>query len=123
MLRFLLDEHLSRDIAAGLQARRPEIEIAALDHWEGGAFLSARDDVLLTAAAVTGWTLVTYDQDTIGPLLKPWGETGADHGGVIFADQRTIAPDDFGGVIRALIKLWDALDGAGWQNRVVYLTR
>jgi hypothetical protein len=66
-------------------------------------------------------TLVTYDQATIPPLLQVWGEQGISHAGVILVNRRTIAPNDFGGLIRALTRLWDRAEGLDWTNRMVYL--
>jgi len=73
-------------------------------------------------AALLGFVLVTYDLRTIVPLLKAWGEQGVDHGGVILVDGRTLAPNDFGGLTRALGALWNAERRASWANRVIYLT-
>lgn len=104
-------------------ARRPGLAVLTLPAWEGGAYLGASDDTILTAARVAGLTLVTYDLRTIPPLPKQWGEDGTAHGGVIFVDTRTIAPHDLDGLVRALLELWDAEHASEWVNRVVYLTR
>lgn len=70
-----------------------------------------------------GWTLVTYDQATITPLLKNWAEQWITHGGVIFVDNSTIASNDIGGLIRALGQLWNQEKRSDWENVAVYLTR
>jgi hypothetical protein len=123
MLHLLLDEHLSPTIAAQILAVRPDIRIVALRSWKQGAYLQATDAVVLSVAHEEELTLVTYDQRTIAPLLKAWGEQGISHGGVIFVDERTVASNDFGGLIRALCRLWDALAELDWTDRVVYLSR
>ncbi len=81
------------------------------------------DEVLLGESQARGWTLVTYDQATITPLLKNWAEQGIAHGGVIFVDNSTIASSDIGGLIRALGQLWNRERRSDWENMVVYLTR
>jgi hypothetical protein len=123
VLRLLLDEHVSPAIAEQLPAHRPELEVIALQDWEAGAFRNTPDAELLQTAKAQGLTLVTYDRRTITPLLKAWMEAGESHGGVVFVDERTIAPSDIGGLVRALAQLWDAQGSLDWTDRVVYLAR
>lgn len=123
MLRLLLDEHISPAVATQITRHRADIDVVAVQSWGNAAFLGVSDDTLLAAAHADGRTLVTYDQNTIGPLLKTWGETGTDHGGVIFVDHRTLVPNDFGGLVHALIQLWDRLGMVDWTSRVVFLSR
>lgn len=123
MLRLLLDEHLSPVLAVQLSSLHPSLEVTAVRDWERGAFRGAPDPDLLAAAHVQGLTLVTYDRRTIAPLLKEWAEAGASHGGVIFVDERTLAPNDIGGLLRALVQVWQRLGSLDWTDRVLYLTR
>lgn len=44
-----------------------------------------------------------------------------DRAGVIFIDYRSIPPNNFGGLVRAIIWLWDTQSQEVWQNRIVYL--
>lgn len=122
MLRLLLDEHLSPTLARQVLAHRPDVAIVSLNTWEDGVHRGDPDPVVLSVARAQGLTLVTYDQRTIVPLLKVWGEQGTVHGGVIFIDERTLAPSDFGGLMRALVALWDAHAEEDWADRVIYLT-
>ena len=122
MKGFLLDEHVSPRVARQLRSRRPPVSAVGLVEWEGGRHLGARDEDLLVAALDQGLVLVTYDLRTIVPLLKNWGEQGIGHGGVVLVDERSLAPNDFGGQVRALGALWDADGGASWRNCVVYLS-
>ncbi len=123
MLRQLLDEHISPDVAEGVRRRHKDIFVVCLADWESGRFLGLGDDVILTEAAAQGLTLVTYDRRTIPPLLKRWAESGTDHAGVIFVDEKTIPPSDFGGLIVALQKLHQTAAQWDWQNRVCFLRR
>ena len=122
LLRLLLDEHLSPAIVEHLRRRNPEIALLSLQEWENGAYLRAEDALLLAAAHRQRLTLVTYDQRTIVPLLKSWGEQDIEHGGVILVDARTLAASDIGGLVTALDSLWWSLGQLDWTNRVVYLT-
>jgi hypothetical protein len=123
MLKFLLDEHISARVAAGLHRRIPSLQVLALAEWEDGGFLGQDDAACLTEAARQQWTFVTYDRRTIPPLLKQWAEAGREHGGIVFVDERTIPPSEIGGLIRALALL--AREGAAWDwiDRVCFLHR
>ena len=91
--------------------------------WENGALLGQQDSACLELAAVEGLTLATYDRRTIPPLLKTWAEQGREHAGVIFADEKTIAPSDVGGLMRALISLVKEAGRWDWKNRICFLRR
>lgn len=123
MLRFLLDEQISTDVASGLRRKSRSLWVRSLAEWEEGRFLAEPDWMLLQDAAQQGLTLVTYDRATIPPVLKTWGEGGRRHGGVVFVDQRTIPSSDFGSLIRALIKLHEETSAWDWQDRIVILRR
>ncbi len=123
MLRLLLDEHLSDDIAVGVRAEATGVEIVSLREWQEGVYVGASDDVLLRAAYAQGTTLVTFDQRTIMPVLRDWGERGIAHGGVVFGSRYTFATSDFGGIGRALTRLWIEQGPLDWTNRVVYLRK
>ena len=121
-MKLLLDEHVDPAIADGLRGAL-SIEVMALRDWKQGIHLHAQDDVLLRAAYDGGWTLVTYDQRTIRPLVKNWGDQSRPHGGVIFVDDRTITQNDVGGLIRSLQRLVEQLGDVSWEDRVMYLAR
>lgn len=123
MLKLLLDEHLSPRIVRQFRVRWPRARIESVLKWQGGEFAGVPDDALLVEAHAQGWTLVTYDQATIVPLLKSWGEQGIEHGGVILIDDRTIPPNDIGGLIHALGVIWNSEKSRAWKNRVLYLSR
>lgn len=123
MLSYLLDEHLSPAVATGVTTRRPDIPIVALRDWQAGAFLGADDEFILAAARSDGRCLVTFDLRTIPALLRDWSDSGLAHGGVVFVHARSFAPDDIGGLVHALIGLWDAEGKRNWTDRVVFLSR
>ena len=123
MLKLLLDEHLSPDIAEGLRRKCKALTVHGLAEWEGGRFLGLGDEAILEEAVTQKLTLVTYDVRTIPPLLKTWTESAKDHGGVIFVDNRTIPSSEIGGLIHALQKLWRDASRWEWTNRVCFLRR
>jgi hypothetical protein len=123
VLKLLLDEHISREVAAGLRRRHRSLVVHCLAEWEQGSFLGLDDSAFLEKAAAQGLTLVTYDRRTIPPLLKVWAEEGRDHGGVIFVDEKTLAPHDIGGLVRAVLNLFEETGRWDWTNRVCFLRR
>jgi hypothetical protein len=123
MLSFLLDEHISPDVATGLRQREKGLCVISLAEWQEGRFLGQPDDFLLKAANVQKLTLVTYDRRTIPPLLKMLAEAGQNHGGVIFVDEKTIPASDLGGLVRALKELFQESVKWDWTNRICFLRR
>ena len=121
MLKLLLDEHLSPDVANGLRRRHRGIEIHCMVEWENGYFLGQEDSACLREAANQGLTFVTYDRRTIPPLLKTWAEEERTHGGVIFVDEKTILPADIGGLVWALTRLARETLNWDWTNRIYFL--
>jgi hypothetical protein len=123
MLKLLLDEHISPDVADGLRGRSRSLVIHWMAESEGGEFLGKEDTACLLEAAGQGLTLVTYDRRTIPPLLKTWAEEERRHGGVIFVDEKTISPADIGGLVRALSQLFKETGKWDWIDRVCFLGR
>jgi hypothetical protein len=123
MLKLLLDEQISPDVARGLRRANRAIVVHAMAEWEEGNFLGQDDAACLKEAAVRQLSLVTYDRRTIPPLLKTWAEAGRRHGGVIFVDDKTIAPSDIGGLVWALTRLARQSQTWDWTDRVCFLRR
>jgi hypothetical protein len=74
MLSFLLDEHVSPDVAVIVRRSRPEIPVFALLDWQDGIRIGESDEDILRAAGAEALTLVTYDQRTFPRLLQRWAE-------------------------------------------------
>ena len=123
MLKLLLDEHISPDVAKGFRRHHRAVEVRSMVEWENGHFLGQDDSSCLRRAASQGLTLVTYDRRTIPPLLKAWAEEERKHGGVIFVDDKTISPADIGGLVRALSGLARETVNWDWINRIYFLRR
>jgi hypothetical protein len=123
MLKLLLDEHISPDVAKGLRRRKRTIEVRYMVEWENGHFLGREDSACLREAARRGLTLVTYDRRTIPLLLKTWAEEERTHGGVVFVNEKTISPADIGGLVWALTRLAIETRNLDWTNRIYFLRR
>jgi len=122
-LRLLLDENISDVVAEQVRLHRVEIYIESVHTWRAGTFRGKRDTDLLRAAREEALTLITYDQNTIPPLFFEFIQAGEDHAGVVFIDDRTIRPGEFGLLVRSLIAFWDAHGEKDWTNQVMYLNR
>ena len=123
MLKLLLDEHISPDVAKGLRRKDRTISVRTMAEWEGGNFLGQGDANCLKEATAQRLTLVTYDRRTIPPLLKAWAEEGLRHAGVIFVDDKTIRPANIGGLVLALASLVKQARNWDWTDRICYLRR
>ncbi len=121
MLRLLLDEHISPEVANGVRRRNRSLVIHSMVQWESGNFLGKEDHVCLLEAAKQQSTLVTYERRSIPPLLKLWAEEERSHGGVIFVDEKTISPANIGGLVRALISLVVETGEMDWSSQVYFL--
>jgi hypothetical protein len=123
VLTFFLDEHISPRIARQVLRTRPAARVFTVLEWQAGCLAGLPDDELLLEAQARAFTLVTYDCATVAPIVRAWMEQGIDHAGVIFVDERTIAPNDFGGLTKALVRLWDAEHEEDGSNRCIFLAR
>jgi hypothetical protein len=123
VLKLLLDEHISPDVADGLCRRNRTTIVRYMVEWENGHFLGQEDSACLQEAATQGLTLVTYDRRTIPRLLKAWAEEERKRGGFIFVDEKTISLTDIGGLVWALTRLLKETGKWDWTNRVSFLRR
>jgi len=123
MLKLLLDEHISPEVADGLRRSNRSLVVHWMADWENGNFLGEEDSACLLEAATGRLTLVTYDRRTIPPLLKTWAEEGRKHGGAIFVDEKTIVPANIGGLVWALLHLFKGTGRWDWADRVYFLRR
>ena len=89
-------------------------------HWRNGTFKGVPDPAILTALQLEARVLVTYDTQ----MLSDWSFIFSGEvlfAGVLFVDERTIAPNDTGGLVLALIALWDQNHADDWTNRIDFL--
>ena len=121
MLTLLLDEHIAPIVAEQVAAKGMTARIVSIHRWHTGEFLHTEDDLILEAAYREQTTLVTFDQSTIRPVLKEWGEQGRSHGGVIFIDEKSIAQNDYGGLVKALLAVWRQMHEADFTDVVLFL--
>jgi hypothetical protein len=122
-MKLLLDEHVSPAVAKIVRKISPDIEIVSIHHWRDGQFINQPDERILRAAAIEGLVLVSFDVNTIPPVISEFANSGESHAGVIFVSIRTFAQNDVKGLARALVELVSRHGGDSWANRVDFLTR
>jgi hypothetical protein len=123
MLSFLLDEHVSPDVAVIVRRLRPEIPVVPLLDWHDGLWIGQTDEEILRAANLEGLSLVTYDQRTIPKLLQQLAAASEPHGGVVFVDQRTILQNEVPTLAHSIIRFWDQYGTWDWSCRLAFLRR
>ncbi|MBL9136467.1 MAG: hypothetical protein JNK85_11390 [Verrucomicrobiales bacterium] len=121
MLRLLLDKHIAKAVALQAKGKRPSMDIQSIHDWEAGTFLGVPDAEILMVAAKQRLTLMTYDQRTLWKHASDLLESGHELGGVVFVDEQSIPPNDIGGLMRALVWLWETRGTEDWHNRLIYL--
>ncbi len=85
MLRLLTDEHIDTDLIRGLLAREPRLDILRIQDL---GLSSARDQELLTHAALDGRVMVTHDRNTMTRHAYERVRAGQVMPGVIVVDDR-----------------------------------
>lgn len=65
---------------------------------------------------------MTYEENIIPSILIQWASEGRDHAGVIFINKRSIAQNDFGGQVRALLRLLKETHTQDWTNIIIHLS-
>jgi hypothetical protein len=87
MLKFLLDEHISPDVAVGLRRRKRGGKFAICWNRKMGVSWDRRTPLGCEKPPRRELTLVTYWR-TIPHLLKTWAEEERTHGGVVFVAEK-----------------------------------
>jgi hypothetical protein len=118
---FLLDSHLPLAVVPASHAARPSCPIHHLAKWMNGAFLHDPDELILSAARDASPWFVTYDVGTIPDSLHRAIERGEPVSSVVLIPRRSIGPTDVGGIVRALVQLYDGDPTLDPTYPVVYL--
>ena len=122
VLKLLLDEHIWPGVADLVKRQMPEAEIVSLHHYADGRLLNAPDDEILTEAHRDGWTLVTFDLNTIPRLLSEKAIANEEHSGVVFVSSKSFAQNDHARLAQALTLVARSEAEMNWTNRVMFLS-
>lgn len=122
-MKLLLDEHIWPGVVGLVKKLTPAEEIASIHQYAHGLLINRTDDEVLAEASRGHWTLVTFDLNTIPPLLGEMAIAGADHSGVIFVSSKSFAQNDHTRLAQALAHLLASESAADWTNRIMFLSR
>jgi hypothetical protein len=122
-VKFLLDEHLSPEVARIATRLAKRLPVVSLHDWRNGLFVGQSDGNILREALKEQAVLVTFDVNSIPSLLREMAVAGEDHAGVVFIPSKSYPQNDSAGLAAALVRLWHSNKAAVWTNRVVFLTR
>jgi predicted nuclease of predicted toxin-antitoxin system len=118
-VRLIFDAHIPLAVAEGLT--RAGAEAITMPASREGRLRTAKELDIRAEAKTDGRMLVTFDLRTIPRLIRVWAAEGRSHAGVILVDDKTIRPNDIGGLIRALLDVVNRYGNDAWTNRVIYL--
>lgn len=118
-MRLLLDSHVPSVVARRL--RDAGIDAFALPEWRDGSHRASSDEMILLAAYEDDRVLLTYDLKTVPRLLQRWSSSNRHHAGVLLVDERTLRPNDIGGLVRAVMRVVAERDGKTWRDQVLFL--
>lgn len=122
-MKLLLDEHIWPGVAALVNQVIPAAKVESIHRFAGGRFMNCDDDAILRAAHREGWTLVTFDVNTIPMLLQEMATAEEAHSGVVFISAKSFAQNDHQGIAFALAKILREETDADWTNRVMFLRK
>jgi predicted nuclease of predicted toxin-antitoxin system len=120
-MKILLDEHISPVVAREAGNLAPGTEIVSILNWKSGQFRNCPDAGILRAARAEGFVLVTFDVNTIPPVLSDFARAGESHAGVVFVSSKSFAQNDIGALARALARLVARHGGSPWEDRTGFL--
>jgi len=122
-LKLLLDEHIWPGVAELVKRQIPEAEVESIHHYADGSLVNTTDDEVLAEAHRDGWTLVTFDLNTIPRLLGEKAMASEDHSGIVFISSKSFAQNDHVRLAQALSLVAQSESAADWRNRVMFLSR
>ena len=122
-MKLLLDEHIWPGVATLVKRQMPQAEVESIHHYDDGSLMNSTDSEVLAQAHRDGWTLVTFDLNSIPRLLSEKAMAREDHGGIVFISSKSFAQNDHVRLAQALSSVARSESSADWTNRVMFLNR
>jgi predicted nuclease of predicted toxin-antitoxin system len=122
-LKLLLDEHIWPGVASLVKQMLPTAQVESIHDFADGRFTNCADATILQEAVRAGYTLVTFDVNTIPVVLHEMALAREDHGGVVFISSKTFVQNDHHKLARALVDVLRKESDADWANRAMFLSK
>jgi hypothetical protein len=100
--KLLLDSHVPFGLAHAVRALNPAADVQHISEWEGGAYVSAADDLVLEACWEDGRALLSKDRASLPGWIGLRVADGKDHAGVLFYDQGRYKTRPIGALAKAV---------------------
>ena len=118
--RLLADENLSLRLIAACRRMQAGFPIVHISDWEKGAYLSAKDPVLLMTLREHEMVLVSFDRASLPMHAGRLTREGLGHAGVILF-RRSVPATAYGAQARLLADFWREAGEWDWADRIEYL--
>ena len=116
----LADENTSHRLVAACLSLDPAFPIIHISEWEGGAYLSAKDPVLLMTLREARKVLVGFDRASLPMHAGALTREGLGHSGIVIF-RRSVSPVAYGKQARLLVDYWGVSAEQDWSDRIEYL--
>lgn len=120
--RLLADENASHRFVAACRQIHAGFPIVHISDWEDGAYLSAKDPMLLMMLREADLILVSFDRASLPMHAGNLTREGLGHTGIILF-RRSVSAIAYGKQARLLVEFWREAADWDWADRVEYLPR
>jgi hypothetical protein len=121
-VRLLADENTSHRLIAACRQIEAGFPIIHISDWERGAYLSAKDTLLLMALRESELILVGFDRASVPMHAGELTREALGHAGVILF-RRSVSAIAYGKQARLLVSFWREASDWAWADRIEYLPR
>lgn len=118
--RLLADENTSHRLIAACRQLEPRFPLVHIADWEYGAYLSAKDPMLLMTLREHGMILVGFDRASMPFHATTLTRQGLGHAGIILF-RRMVPLVAYGQQARLLVDFWARAQDWEWADRIQYL--
>lgn len=116
VVRFLLDQHVSKGLARALRASEPTIDVCRVGERNAPPF-GSKDPDLIRFAESEMRILLTMDRETMLGHIQDHIASGGHTWGIFFIDSTSTWRE----LVDTLILVWSASQAEEWQDGIEYI--